>query len=354
MGYCSYNGQRVPGNKQNCTKPGTTWIEGEAKDSGFQGNFFIGQDFGNAVMNTLNPDSPETEEDFLGYMKRRADDDPYGLAIDSALTVAGGGIGGQLLRKLGLGKLLKAGITKKKTITGTTTPVFKKGTSGQLKKGSKWGATSKEVTRPRFIPGMALGFGAVQADRAGISTPFNTPFSEQGQASAQQRDLTNLENAIAGIDNKNSAADVEKAATEKAAAAQSKIDNMSFFDKFKLGMKDPAIAAQFGAGLRDIGGNQVGASELGKMQSTMATAAAAGGPNAADFNATKVSDTVLKDRFMTGSSIFKIGDSETKRKANAAEMVAMYRSVQAKLYAAGDRTDDEYVMAVLRAQSQKA
>ena len=351
MGYCSYNGQRVPGNKQNCTKPGTTWIEGEAKDSGFQGNFFIGQDFGNAVMNTLNPDSPETEEDFLGYMKRRADDDPYGLAIDSALTVAGGGIGGQLLRKLGLGKLLKSAVTKKKTKTIDKKPEI---VNGKIVKGSKYGKTTTEVTRPRFIPGMALGYGAVQADRAGISTPFNTPFSEQGQASAQQRDLTNLENAIAGIDNKNSAADVEKAATEKAAAAQSKIDNMSFFDKFKLGMKDPAIAAQFGAGLRDIGGNQVGASELGKMQSTMATAAAAGGPNAADFNATKVSDTVLKDRFMTGSSIFKIGDSETKRKANAAEMVAMYRSVQAKLYAAGDRTDDEYVMAVLRAQSQKA
>lgn len=353
MGYCSYNGQRVPGNKQNCTKPGTTWIEGEAKDSGFQGNFFIGKDFGNAIMNTLDPDSPETEEDFSGYLKRRAEDDPYGLAIDSALTVAGGGIGGQLLRKLGLGKLLKSAVTKKKTVKTTKKPEIDPVTK-RVKKGSTYGTTTKEVTRPRFIPGMALGYGAVQADRAGISTPFNTPFSQEGQASAQQRDLTNLENAIAGIDNKNSAADVEKAATEKAAAAQSKIDNMSFFDKFKLGMKDPAIAAQFGAGLRDIGGNQVGASELGKMQSTMATAAAAGGPNAADFNATKVSDTVLKDRFMTGSSIFKIGDSETKRKANAAEMVAMYRSVQAKLYAAGDRTDDEYVMAVLRAQSQKA
>ena len=255
------------------------------------------------------------------------------------------------MRKLGLGKLLKSAVTKKKTKTIDKKPEI---VNGKIVKGSKYGKTTTEVTRPRFIPGMALGYGAVQADRAGISTPFNTPFSEQGQASAQQRDLTNLENAIAGIDNKNSAADVEKAATEKAAAAQSKIDNMSFFDKFKLGMKDPAIAAQFGAGLRDIGGNQVGASELGKMQSTMATAAAAGGPNAADFNATKVSDTVLKDRFMTGSSIFKIGDSETKRKANAAEMVAMYRSVQAKLYAAGDRTDDEYVMAVLRAQSQKA
>ncbi len=60
------------------------------------------------------------------------------------------------------------------------------------------------------------------------------------------------------------------------------------------------------------------------------------------------------DRFMKGSSIFKIGDSKTKREANAAEMVSMYRAVQAKLYAAGMRTDDEYVMQVLRAQAQGA
>lgn len=351
MGYCSYNGQRVPGNKQNCTKPGTTWIEGEAKDSGFQGNFFVGKDFGTAIMNTLDPDSPETEEDFLGYMKRRADDDPYGLAIDSALTVAGAGVGGKLLNKLGLGKLLKSAFTKKKTKTIDKKPEI---VNGKIKKGTTYGKTTTEVTRPRFIPGMALGYGAVQADRAGISTPFNTPFSQEGQVNAQQRDLTNLENAMAGIDNKNSAQDVEDAATEKAAAAQSKIDNMSFFDKFKLGMKDPKIAAQVGAGLRDIGGNQVGGNQLGKLQAGMATNAAAGGPSAADFNATKVSDTVLSKRFMSGSSVFKIGDSKTKREANAAEMVAMYRSVQAKLYAAGDRTDDEYVMAVLRAQSQKA
>ena len=93
MGYCSYNGQRVPGNKQNCTKPGTTWIEEDVKDEGFQGNFLIGKDFGTAVMNTLNPDSPETEEDLKGYLTRRAEDDPYGLAIDAGLSVAGGGVG---------------------------------------------------------------------------------------------------------------------------------------------------------------------------------------------------------------------------------------------------------------------
>jgi hypothetical protein len=348
MGYCSYNGQRVPGNKQNCTKPGTTWIEEDVKDKGFQGNFFIGKDFGTAVMNTLNPDSPETEEDLKGYLTRRAEDDPYGLAIDAGLSVAGGGVGGKLLSKLGLGKLLKSAFTKKKTKTIDKKPEI---VNGRIVKGSKYGKTTTEVLRPRFIPGMALGYGAVQADRAGLSTPFNAPFSQEGQAAAQQRDLTNLENAIAGIDTQTSQADVEKAATEKAAAAQAKIDNMSFFDKFKLGMKDPTTAALFGAGLQDIGSNIPGQNTLAELQGDYATAAASGGPNAADFNATKVSDTVLKERFMEGSSIFKIGDSETKRKANAAEMVAMYRSVQAKLYAAGMRTDDEYVMQVLKAQA---
>jgi len=348
MGYCSYNGQRVPGNKQNCTKPGTTWIEEDVKDEGFQGNFLIGKDFGTAVMNTLNPDSPETEEDLKGYLTRRAEDDPYGLAIDAGLSVAGGGVGGKLLSKLGLGKLLKSAFTKKKTTTKFKKPEI---VNGKIKPGSTYGNVTTTVTKPRFIPGMGLVAGGAALDRAGYSPFSAAPFSEQGQAAAQKRDLTNLENAIAGIDAQTSQADVEKAATEKAAAAQAKIDNMSFFDKFKLGMKDPAIAAQFGAGLRDIGGNRPGGNQLGEMQASLATAAAKGGPNAADFNATKVSNTVLKDRFMKGSSIFKIGDSETKRKANAAEMVSMYRSVQAKLYAAGMRTDDEYVMQVLRAQA---
>ena len=352
MGQCYYKGKPIAGNQQSCNPavhPGVSWVEGNSADQGFQGNFFIGKDFGNAVINTLDPNSPETEEDLKGYLTRRADEDPGGLAIDAALTVAGGGVGGQLLRKLGLGKLLKAGVTKKKTKTIDKKPEI---VNGKIKKGSKYGKTTTEVTRPRFIPGALLAGGAYKADQAGFSTPFNSPFSELGQANAQQRDLTNLENAMAGIDTQNSEADVEKAATEKAAAAQAKIDNMSFFDKFKLGMKDPAIAAQFGAGLRDIGGNRPGGNQLGEIQASLATAKAKGGPNAADFNATKVSDTVLKDRFMKGSSIFKIGDSETRRKANAAEMVSMYRSVQAKLYAAGMRTDDEYVMQVLRAQAQ--
>lgn len=351
MGYCSYNGQRVPGNKQNCTKPGTVWVEEDAKDQGFQGNFFIGKDFGTAVMNTLNPDSPETEEDLKGYLTRRAEDDPYGLAIDAGLSVAGGGVGGKLLSKLGLGKLLKSAFTKKKTNTIDKKPEI---VNGKIKKGSTYGTTTTQVTRPRFIPGMGLVAVGAALDRAGYS-PFSAmPFSEQGQAAAQKRDLTNLENAIAGIDAQTSQKDVEKAAAEKAKAEQDRIDNMSFFEKFKLGMKDPAIAAQFGAGLRDIGGNIPGGNQLGEMQASLATAAAKGGPNAADFNATKVSDTVLKDRFMKGSSIFKIGDSKTRREANAAEMVSMYRSVQAKLYAAGMRTDDEYVMQVLRAQAQGA
>ncbi len=354
MGVCSYGGGTVPAKtRAMCVDNGGTWSEGKPEEQGFQGNWLIGKDFGTAVMNTLNPDSPETEEDLKGYLTRRAEDDPYGLAIDAGLNLAGGAVGGKLLAKLGLGKLLKAGITKKKNVTRATPPVIDPVTK-RIKKGSKWGTVSKEVTRPRFIPGMALGFGAAAADRAGFSTPWNDPYSAEGKENRLAMQQKALDSSKAGIDATNSKKDVEKAAAEKAAAAQAKIDNMSFFDKFKLGMKDPAIAAQFGAGLQDIGSNIPGQNTLGELQGDYATAAASGGPNAADFNATKVSDTVLKDRFMKGSSIFKIGDGETKRKANAAEMVAMYRSVQAKLYAANMRTDDEYVMQVLRAQAQGA
>ena len=352
MGVCSYGGSTVPAKtRAMCVDNGGTWSEGKPEEQGFQGNWLIGKDFGTAVMNTLNPDSPETEEDLRGYLTRRAEDDPTGLAIDAGLTLAGGGVGGKLLSKLGLGKLLKSAFTKKKTKTIDKKPEI---VNGRIVKGSKYGKTTTEVTRPRFIPGMALGYGAVQADRAGFSTPWNDPYSAVGKENRLAMQQKALDSSKAGIDATNSKKDVEKAAAEKAAAAQAKIDNMSFFDKFKLGMKDPAIAAQFGAGLQDIGSNIPGQNTLGELQGDYATAAASGGPNAADFNATKVSDTVLKDRFMKGSSIFKIGDGETKRKANAAEMVAMYRSVQAKLYAANMRTDDEYVMQVLRAQAQGA
>ena len=55
---------------------------------------------------------------------------------------------------------------------------------------------------------------------------------------------------------------------------------------------------------------------------------------------------------MSDKSIFKIGDSKVNREAKAADMVSMYRAVQAQLFAKGMRTDDDYVMQVLRAQAQ--
>ena len=91
MGVCSYSGGTLPAKtKQFCESNGGTWSEGKPEEQGFQGNWLIGKDFGTAVMNTLNPDSPETEEDLKGYLTRRAEDDPYGLAIDAGLNLAGG------------------------------------------------------------------------------------------------------------------------------------------------------------------------------------------------------------------------------------------------------------------------
>ena len=121
-------------------------------------------------------------------------------------------------------------------------------------------------------------------------------------------------------------------------------------------MKDPQTAALFGAHLRDIGSNIPGASQGGKMEMELADAnaamASASAPDAATLNATKVSETTLMKRFMSDKSIFKIGDSKVNREAKAADMVSMYRAVQAQLFAKGMRTDDDYVMQVLRAQAQ--
>ena len=130
---------------------------------------------------------------------------------------------------------------------------------------------------------------------------------------------------------------------------------MSFFDKFKLGIKDPTTAALFGAGLRDIGGNKRGGNQLGEMQMGLAKAAAsASGPSASLFNATKLSESALMDRFTDSKSFISFfGDSEEKRKKKATYMVGVYRSLQAQLLAAGLPADDKTVMAMLEEEYGK-
>jgi hypothetical protein len=353
MGVCSYNGGTIPAKtREFCVNNKGTWSEGKPEEQGFQGNWLIGKDFGTAVMNTLNPDSPETEEDLKDYLTRRVEDDPHSLAIDVGLNLAGGGVGGKLLNKLGLGKLLKAAFTKKKTVTTTKKPEIDPVTK-RVKKGSTYGTTTKEVTRPRFIPGMALGFGAAAADQAGYSTPFNQPFSAQGKTNAQQRDLTNLENAIAGIDKKNAAASASKEIEAAKVAAQAKIDNMSFFDRFKLGLKDPAFMSQLGAGLQDIGSNIPGQNTLGELQGDYASAAASGGPSAAMFNATKLSDATLLKMFTDDKPFFSIGDSLEKRKKAATKDLGLYKAIASTLLSSGQRADHILIMKYLEEYKAK-
>jgi len=164
-----------------------------------------------------------------------------------------------------------------------------------------------------------------------------------------------VQDSVAGLDAKANTAEqkanAERIAKEEAKAAQDKIDNMSFYDKWKLGMKDPRTAALFGTYLSDIGSNIPGQNKGIAAQIDLADAdaamASANKPSAAALNATKVSESTLLKRFMKGKSLFKIGDSKIRRESNAAAMVQAYRAVQAKLFAAGMRTDDEYVMQVL-------
>ena len=187
-----------------------------------------------------------------------------------------------------------------------------------------------------------LGAGAYGVDRNLY------PMTEAAKKIQQERTTASMQPSIDAIDSAALVNQQAKDEKEIAAQTQSKIDNMSFFDKFKLGMKDPATAALFGAGLRDIGGNQVGASELGKMQTDLASAAASGsGPSASLFNATKLSEASLMKRFTDNKPFFSIGDSEAKREKKATYMTGLYRSLQAELLAKNLPADDRTVMALL-------
>jgi hypothetical protein len=345
MGVCSYGGGTIPAHsKQFCEDNNGVWSEGTAEDS----NPLIGKDFTSAIGETFSNWSGKDDankENLGGYVKRRWDEDPYSLAFDAAMMYGGGSLARAALSKIGFGKLLKNSI-RKKTIKTKKVPPEIDPITKRIKKGSKWGTIEKTVRRPRLWPTAVVGGGLYQADKAGFSTPWNDPFSAQGKENRLAMQQKALETSKAGIDAVNKKKEEEE--TKKAAEieAQNKIDNMSFFDKWKLGMKDPTTAALFGAGLRDIGSNIPGQNQLGEMQTDYATAAASGGPDAADFNAQKVDKETLMNLFRSKKP-FLIGDSKEERDKKASAKVAKYYAVRAQMFTKGWPTDHDSIMAML-------
>jgi len=356
MGVCTYKGGTLPaGSRGMCTDYGGTWTEGDAEEPGFS---LVGKDFSSAIGETWNQyikgEDDAAKENLGGYVTRRWDEDPASLAFDAALMYGGAGAGRYVLSKLGMGTLFKNLVRKKTTTTKFKKPEIDPKTK-RIKKGTKFGDITTTGRSLRIMPSALIGGAAYKADQLGM-LPFGLgPYSEAGKQAQYQSRLDTLKDTVAGLDKKESdaakTAKAEKIASEKVLAEQNRLDNMSFFDKWKLGMKDPKTAALFGAGLRDIGSNIPGGNQLGTMQMELADAdaamVAANKPSAAALNATKVSESTLLKRFMKDKSLFKIGDSKIQRESNAAAMVQSYRAVQAKLFAAGMRTDDEYVMQVL-------
>jgi hypothetical protein len=354
MGVCTYKGGTVPASSRGmCIDNGGTWTEGD-EEPGFN---LIGKDFASAVGETYNNiqgGDDTAKENLAGYVTRRWDENPAGLAFDAALMYGGGSLARLALTKTGIGGMLKNLVGKTKTKTKTVKPVIDPKTK-RIKKGTKYGEVTSNVWRPRIMPSALIAGGAYQADKAGV-LPFGIgPFSEAGKDAQYQRRLDAVKDAVAGLDTKESdaakTAEAEKIAAEKVLAEQNRLDNMTFYDKFKLGMKDPRTAALFGTYLSDIGSNIPGQNKGIAAQIDLADAdaamASANKPSAAALNATKVSESTLLKRFMQDKSLFKIGDSKIQRESDAAAMVQAYRAVQAKLFAEGMRTDDEYVMQVL-------
>jgi len=389
MGQCYYKGQPIAGNQQTCNPtvhPGVSWVEDDTA-SATEGNFL------DAVSSLWNEDKPEK---FTEYVERRYEEDPYKLAFDAATLVVPGGLA--IKGIMGAGKI--ANIFKKTfrkpvdAVPGTPavttraqntlakptgTPINRTkvpsypinapnaGQTISTLNASKFGlpttrlnkfglpaATTRAGTAAipattAFSPGrLALTGTALGAGAYGVDRNFY-PMTAQAKQLEQERASASMQPSIDTIDAKDLIDQQAKEAEELAAQKQNEIDNMSFFDKFKLGMKDPSTAALVGAGLRDIGGNKPGGNQLGTMQMGLAKAAAsASGPSASLFNATKLSEATLMDRFTKKKPFFSmLGASEKEREKQATYMVGLYRSLQAELLKQNLPADDRTVMALL-------
>ena len=356
MGVCTYKGGTLPaGNRGMCTDYGGTWTEGAEKE-GFMDSL-IGDDFASAVGNWDGSD--KSTEGMQGYLSRRWEEDPASLAWDIGSWGIGGGVGVKLASKLGIGKLLKNTFTKSKTKTKFKKPEIDPVTK-RIKKGTKFGEVTTTSTVPRFLPSGIAATAGYQADQFGM-LPFGLgPYSQAGKDAQYQRRLDTLKDTVAGLDTKADTAEqkanAEKIAKEEAKVAQDKIDNMSFYDKWKLGMKDPKTAALFGAGLRDIGSNIPGGNQLGTMQMELADAdaalAAANKPNAALHNVTKISNKELMTRF-TDKKTFLIGNKEEEER-KATYKLGMYRALESALLKANLPADDVTIMRLLEEDSKRA
>jgi hypothetical protein len=225
----------------------------------------------------------------------------------------------------------------------------------------KQGQAIKDVAATRKISPMRLALtgtaigGLGSMEREG-SLPFSV--SEKGEDARTQKNLQNITSTKATLDKtKKEQDDAAKIVADNEAtlqAEQDRVANMSFFDRWKAGMKDPTTAALFGAGLSDIGSNQPGQNSLAELQAGMAkTSGTAGAKQSkAEFDATAISEATLIKRFMTSPSMLKLrGDSDTARTARASGMAIKYKSMRAQMFALGMPTHYEAVMEMLEKQA---
>ena len=273
------------------------------------------------------------------------------------------------LKGTGLGlKSLRAAFVKTKPLNKPKTNIFGKA----VKPKTKLGKDGKPVVIPqtqktfglkvgnkRYTPRLgrmaALGLGYNYLDSETGLLP-DMMRSDQSFENEATRDKENIANSKVVLDKtKKEQDDAAKIVADNEAtlqAEQDRLANMSFFDKWKAGMKDPTTAALFGAGLSDIGSNQPGQNSLATMQTGLAkTAGTAGAKQSkAQFDATAISEATLIKRFMTSPAMF-MGDNETERTAKASGMAIKYKSMRAQMFALNMPTHYEAVMAMLEKQA---
>jgi hypothetical protein len=395
MGYCTYNGQKVPGNINQavCEDGGVgTWVTGSeapADDRGFLKRYWQDTSGGKKALDaallasiplTMGASTPVAATlgagrvalagagnagriaGLMGRMKQGGGwlrdkllktQKPQTYANNPA-NVAAGRAGQnipQMERVAGRGKLIRPA-TKDHYITmANGKKVLIKGKPAKY--GPKMAQVKNAAGQPVFASRSAYSAGKM-AGLGGLGAVAGlggyTP-------EAKQSNIDQIQQGMEGFAAKQQKFSDAQEAAEEAQAEEQRLANLSFPEKFKLGLQDKETVFKLGLLMTELGNKDPDReSAMLNYGEVQAKNAAASAPSMSEHTAFQISNKDLMTRFTREKSFMSgigVGSSKEDRERQATTMLGLYRSIEKALHSQGYSASDVEIMAELKRQVEE-
>jgi hypothetical protein len=174
---------------------------------------------------------------------------------------------------------------------------------------------------------------------------------------AKQSNIDQIQQGMEGFAAKQQKFSDAQEAAEEAQAEEQRLANLSFPEKFKLGLQDKETVFKLGLLMTELGNKDPDReSAMLNYGEVQAKNAAASAPSMSEHTAFQISNKDLMTRFTQNKSFLggKFGGSSEKdRERQATTMLGLYRSIEKALHSQGYSASDVEIMAELKRQVEE-